>query len=206
MHDYSIDNHPKDKVLFFLAFIAIASAPGINTLFQDFLQWLEASTGWVNSVTTAIPVFALFGFFYWIFNKFLWRVSTLRRILLVPDINGKWSVDGLTTLKNGTEAEIEWRGTITITQSWSKILIHLQTPQSSSKSVSGSIHLDEGVGYRVLYQYQNAPSADQHDLEKHSGSVELMFDLEGSSAKGYYYTDQHRNTVGTMQLRKLKNE
>jgi hypothetical protein len=204
VHDYSIDNHPKEKILFALAFIAIVSAPILNSSVQIILISLGTKTGW--SSITAIPVFGLFGFLYWLFNKYFWRISWLRKFLLVPDLNGKFVVDGLTTLKNGNAAEYSWCGVVTVTQSWSKILIHMQAKQSSSKSVSASIHLEDSVGYRLLYHYENDPAADQLELKKHTGTAELLFDLEGLTANGHYYTDQHRNTVGIMELRKSQND
>jgi hypothetical protein len=206
VHDYSIGNHPKEKILFALAFIAIVSAPILNSSVQLILNSLGTKTGWSSIPITAIPVFGLFGFLYWLFNKYLWRVSWLRKFLLVPDLNGKWVVDGITTLKNGNEAEYAWSGVITVTQSWSKILIHVQAKQSTSRSVSASIHLEDSVGYRLLYHYENDPAADQLELKKHTGSAELLFDIAGLTAKGHYYTDQHRNTVGIMKLRKSQND
>lgn len=206
MHDYSIDNHPKDKILFFLALIAITTTPLINNLVKEFLVFVGVNTGWSSIPATVIPVFAFFGGLYWLFNKHLWKISFLRRFLLVPDLNGKWSIDGKTSLKEGKEADYVWGGEITVTQSWSKILIHIKTKQSSSKSVSASIHLDEGIGYKLLYQYENIPNADELELLKHSGTAELLFDLECLTANGHYYTDRHRNTVGTMKLRKVTNE
>lgn len=61
-----------------------------------------------------------------------------------------------------------------ITKSWSRILIHLRTPQSESKSISASIFHEASVGYRLLYQYNNKPNADEIDLSNHSGSSELL--------------------------------
>ncbi len=204
MHDYSIDNHPKEKILFFLSFAAIISAPVLNTVIQDIVGFIDATSGWKSATVTAIPVVVVFSFIYWVFNKYLWRISKLRRILLVPDLNGEWSVEGMTTLKNGKNADFKWKGKITVTQSWSKLLIYLQTDQSASSSVSASIHHEDGIGYRLLYQYENAPGADQLELAKHSGSTELLFNLDCQSAEGHYYTDQHRSTVGVIKLRKIK--
>lgn len=203
MHDYSIDNHPKEKILFFLAFAAILSAPIINSAAKHIAEFIGAAAGWSSATITAIPVFVLFGVIYWCFNKYLWRISMLRRILLVPDLNGEWSVEGMTTLKNGENADFKWNGKITVTQSWSKLLIYLQTDQSASSSVSASIHHEDGIGYRLLYQYENAPGADQFVLAKHSGSTELLFNLDCQYAEGHYYTDQHRNTVGVIKLKKV---
>lgn len=202
MHDYSIDKHPKEKVLFFLALIAITTAPIIKGLAETLVSLLEVSTGWSSPPVVAIPVFGLFAGLYFLFDKYLWKISWLRKVLLVPDLNGKWSCDGHTSLKNAVPVDIDWSATISITQSWSKILIHLKTSQSESKSISASIYHESGVGYRLLYQYNNKPNADELDLSNHSGSAELLFSEDTESSSGSYYTDRHRTTVGTMTLKR----
>jgi len=202
MHDYSIDKHPKEKILFFLALIAITTAPLLQDLADKIVSYLQVNTGWSSAPVVAVPVFAIFAGLYFLFNKYLWRIYSLRRILLVPDLNGTWACEGQTVLKNGETADYQWNATITITQSWSKMLIHLKTSQSESKSISTSIFHEDGVGYRLLYQYNNNPNANELDLLNHSGSAELLFSEDTSTASGSYYTDRHRTTVGTMNLTK----
>lgn len=204
MHDYSIDKHPKEKVLFFLALIAITSAPIIKELAEYLVSLLEISTGWSSAPVVAVPVFGLFAGLYFLFDKYLWKISWLRKVLLVPDLNGRWSCNGHTNLKNAKLVDYDWKATVSITQSWSKILIHLKTSQSESKSISASIYHEPGVGYRLLYQYNNKPNASELDLNNHSGSAELLFTEDTTSASGSYYTDRHRTTVGTMNLEREK--
>ncbi len=204
MHDYSIDKHPKQKVLFFLALVAITSAPIIKELAEYLVSLLEVSTGWSSAPVVAVPVFGLFAGLYFLFDKYLWKISWLRKVLLVPDLNGKWRCNGHTNLKNAEQVDYDWNATVSITQSWSKILIHLNTSQSESKSISASIYHEAGVGYRLLYQYNNKPNANELDLNNHSGSAELLFTEDTVSASGSYYTDRHRTTVGTMILEREK--
>ena len=204
MHDYSIDKHPKEKVLFFLALVAITSAPIIKELAEYLVSLLEVSTGWSSAPVVAVPVFGLFAGLYFLFDKYLLKISWLRKVLLVPDLNGKWRCNGHTNLKNAEQVDYDWNATVSITQSWSKILIHLNTSQSESKSISASIYHEAGVGYRLLYQYNNKPNANELDLNNHSGSAELLFTEDTVSASGSYYTDRHRTTVGTMILEREK--
>lgn len=204
MHDYSINRHPKEKILFVLALIAIVSAPLLNQGIANILTYFGGETSLASSSLTAVPVFGLFLGIYMLFDKCLWKIEWLRKFLLVPDLNGAWKCAGNTVLKTGTPVSYDWAGTITITQSWSKILIHLETEQSVSSSIAVSIAYVEGVGYKVLYEYQNAPAADHIELNRHSGTTELLFDLCCKSASGNYYTDQHRQTVGTMKLMRVQ--
>lgn len=198
MHDYSIDKHPKEKIIFVLAFIAIWVTPFASSFLEEMSEKLNIYNGWV----IVIPVMLTFTLIYTLFDKYLWKVKWLRRFLLVPDLNGKWECKGQTTQKNGTQAEYSWESDMTITQSWSKLCVHSKAEQSVSKSIAASIYHDKGVGYKVLYQFINTPKVGESDLQIHSGTVELLFEENFRKATGYYYTDHHRSTVGKMELRK----
>lgn len=203
MHDYSIDRHPKEKILFFLALAAILVTPVVNDTMSNAATYFGANTGWTVPLT-AFPVFALFGGIYFAFDRYLWKWGWARKVLLVPDLNGTWVCAGQTTMKDGQNTTIDWSGRVTITQSWSKISIHLKTQHSESKSISASLFHEEGVGYRLLYQYSNNPNAKQLELSKHSGSTELLFAENCSTGEGHYFTDRHRRTVGTLKLERKK--
>lgn len=158
MHDYSIDKHPKEKVLFGLSFIAIASAPALNKCVTWATQQLELATGLLfTSIVTVLPVMTVFALVYWLFNTKLWKVEWLRSRLLVPNLNGTWKCEGLSVMRQGTNVNFPWSGEIRIAQSWTKISIHISTSQSSSRSTSASIVHEPRVGYRLLYHYTNAP-------------------------------------------------
>jgi hypothetical protein len=202
MHDYSIDKHPKEKVLFVLALLAIILAPTIQELAERIVNYLEVHSGWSSAPAVAVPVFGVFAGLYCLFNTYLWRLDWLRKLLLVPDLNGTWQCVGKTVLKDAEAVDISWEGTINVTQSWSKMSIYIRTEHSHSRSISASIFHEKGIGYRLLYQYNNEPHADELDLEKHSGSAELMFSEDATIASGHYFTDRHRTTVGTISLKR----
>ncbi len=203
MHDYAIDKHPKEKVLFGLSFFAIVTAPALNKCIGWITCKLGAATGlWSTSLITVIPVMSVFGLIYWLFNSKLWKVESLRSRLLVPNLNGTWKCEGLSVMRQGSVVNYRWSGEIRITQSWTKISIHIGTSQSSSRSTSASIVHEPGVGYRLFYHYTNDPKADQTELKKHDGTAELLFTEDCSTGEGHYFTDQHRMTTGTMKLQK----
>ena len=202
MHDYSIDRHPKEKIIFGLAFVAIAAAPAISERLNNCLVSLE-TTGWISSPPIiAIPVFALFVLVFLLFDQYLWRVQWFRRMFMIPDLNGNWVCDGCGILKNGEKVEYPWEGRIVITQSWSRISVSMSAGQSGSESVSASISRISGRGFRLLYHYINHPKPGEEELNIHHGTAEVVFDDDCDSAEGFYFTDQHRSTVGTMTLKK----
>ena len=203
MHDYSIDKHPKEKVLFGLSILAIYAAPALNKGIALGVGKLGAAADLsTTSFITVLPVMSVFGLLYWLFNAKLWKVEWLRNWLLVPNLNGTWKCDALSVMRKGEVVSFPWSGEIRITQSWTKISIHISTSQSSSRSTSASIVHEPGVGYRLFYHYTNDPKADQTDLKKHDGTAEILFTEDCSSGDGHYFTDQHRMTTGTMKLQK----
>jgi SMODS-associating 2TM, beta-strand rich effector domain len=203
MHDYSIDKHPKEKVLFGLSFIAIVTAPALNRGIAWITHELGAATGlWSTSLITVVPMMTVFGAIYWLFNSKLWKLEWLRSRLLIPNLNGTWKCAGLSVMRQGSKVDFPWSGEIRITQSWTKISIYISTSRSSSRSTSASIVHEPGVGYRLFYHYTNAPNADQTDLKKHDGTAEILFNEDCLSGAGHYFTDQHRMTTGTMKLQK----
>jgi hypothetical protein len=122
--------------------------------------------------------------------------------MLIPDLNGEWECDGHQFLKNGENADFDWKATITIVQSWSKMVVNLKTHQSASHSVSASINHEEGNGYRLLFVYENTPKAGEENLARHTGTCDLVFNLQTDSAEGAYFTDQDRKTAGNMTLKR----
>ena len=200
MHDYSIDKHPKEKILFILAFIAIVSTPFINQA----LSQVQGTLGSWTLTLTGFSVFMVFGAIFWLFNQYLWKFKFIRSRLLMPDLNGKWECSGTTLIKAGQDTNYPWKAEIDITQSWSKIIIRLKTKDSVSQSTSASITRLEGQGFKILYHYQNDPTRIEETLNKHDGAAEIIFDQDCTEGDGHYFTDQHRSTVGSLKLRKLK--
>ena len=204
MHDYSIERHPKEKILFSLAMLSILCAPVLKSFADQLLSYLEVGKWWGSAPAIAVPVFSLFIGFYSLFNHFFWRIKFFRKLLVVPDLNGTWQCKGHTVLKNSEPADIDWKAEIVITQTWSRILIYLKSSQSESKSISASISHEKGIGYRLLYQYNNKPKADEMELKDHTGAIELLFSEDILSAHGSYFTDKNRTTVGNMSLTREK--
>jgi hypothetical protein len=200
MHDYSIDKHPKQKILYVLAFTAITIAPWATRAIDTGLRSTGAYFGIAAPVVNAIPVATVFAVIFWCFDKYLWRWRAFRRLFLIPDLNGTWSVMGASLWRDGETVSEAWSGKIVIVQSWSKISIRLSTANSASQSVAASLSHEPGAGYRLLYQFKNDPGASHAELRPHAGTTDLLFVETCVSAKGHYFTDQNRRTVGEVQL------
>ena len=194
-HTYATNSpvHPR-----LIAFLALLSA-AISVVIGGLAARIQSAWGFSVGGASAMTVF---GILYFIFEQWLWRVGILRRLLLVPNLNGNWKCVGKTVKKDGQDAALDWEGNIRITQSWSRISIVLTTAQSSSRSIAASLYNYPGEGYRLIFHYENAPRADQPALVRHSGLCDLMFSENLDGADGNYFTGKDRLTVGTMHLTK----
>ena len=195
-HPYAVNNSSHSKLYYVLVFISISLSVSVGFL-ADYLL-----LNWGIKIV-GVSSLAIYGILYYIFNKWLWKSQVIRSMLLVPNLNGLWKVVGKTSMKGAKEVDIHWEADIKIVQSWSKILIRLTTKQSSSYSTSASIFNITDMGYRLVYHYDNDPKKDEHELKRHKGLCELLFDEKVETAKGYYFSDKDRMTTGTMSLTKI---
>jgi len=150
-------------------------------------------------VTWSIGSFTLFSLLYFLFNMLIWKFSWFGKILKFPNLTGQWACQGASeNLKS--RSQYDWTGTITIVQTWDKILISLKTT-SRSKSLIGGIRYVPGVGYEVSYHYENTPPVDAIELKKHEGFCVLTFANDLKSAEGWYFNNiKDRASYGVMNL------
>lgn len=199
MHEYSVSDQPKDKILFFMALASISLAPLISKLIN-----ILSAKYFSDVLSLTLSTSTLFGIIYLLFNYFLWKVPFIRSYCRVPDLNGEWVVEGLS---HNTEKKTDypWDGTIVIKQTWDKMLISLRTSKSSSQSLSiiSGIKKCEGLGFKLSYHYENTPNPDEKELKKHEGFCSLTIYEDGISADGCYFNNiKDRQTYGSMKLKK----
>lgn len=195
MHPYSTNSPANPKLYGYLMLAAVAA----STLVGYLLTKLNDFTGWSFGGASAMACFIALHF---VFNTFLWKKAWIRRWLLVPDLNGEWECQGMTTTRDGNAVNASWNGIVTITQSWSQMTVQLKTFQSDSHSIASSLYREEGNGFRLIYHYENKPQPGQAGLNRHSGLCDLLFMEDSVSASGEYFTGEGRLTVGTMKLKR----
>lgn len=165
----------------------------------DLAKSLGLNVNLPPSVLSLVGAGMVYGLLYWIFDRHAWRLAAIGRALKVPDLSGRWVVEGISLDR---VPQTPWSGTITIVQSWDKLRVHLETGQSSSDSVAAALLHDEAAGYRLMYHYRNQPRIGETELTAHHGFAELTFSTDGTAATGEYFNGRGRNTYGTMTLRK----
>ena len=153
---------------------------------------------------------AVYGGIFWLFDRYIWRISRVAKLLRVPDLSGKWTCQG-NPLDKGVA--VPWQGEMTITQSWDRIRIVINTAHSRSQSLAAAIQYDPAEGYHLFYHYRNEPNVAAPTMAAHHGFAELIFAPDEQSASGDYFNGRGRNTFGTLsitrtspQIRKAKKK
>lgn len=177
-----------------LSTVLLAALASLNVLLQR-LGWPEVPSGLASLLAVATLYLAL----YWLFNRFAWRVPFVSNLLRVPDIAGIWRCEGK-ALNPDTSLKQYWEAKITIVQTFDKIRLRLQSPQSGSNSLAAALHWDDIDGYKLLYHYRNDPRIGEAELQPHHGFAEIVFSKDRKTASGEYFNGRGRMTFGTMQL------
>ncbi|OSQ37600.1 hypothetical protein [Thalassospira sp. MCCC 1A01428] len=203
-HEYSVIGHSRAKIGRILGTIAAAVSSAtvlLAGLASDFASQYISIPPIVLWPLTASAVFFVV---HWAFNKFVWRWKWVVLWLKIPNLNGQWDCQGQTCDLAGNVTN-DWQAIVTITQSWEKIWVHLQTGQSASFSISAALIRMPNEQFRLLYSYQNEPRMGEPELQRHVGFAELMFSADLQSADGEYFNSKGRYTFGRMHLTKEGN-
>ena len=149
---------------------AVASAVIVFILLAavNLAQRLGIPANLTPAVLSLVGAGAIFGFLYWIFDRYAWRWPYLSTLLKVPNLSGDWRCEGQTLNPDGKPSYV-WKGTVTIVQSWDKLRVRIKTEQSGSNSITAALMYDEADGYRLLYHYRNDPRIGEADLASHLG-------------------------------------
>ncbi|MGO7788387.1 hypothetical protein ACC703_13010 [Rhizobium ruizarguesonis] len=156
------------------------------------------------SLLSLVGAGVVFSVLAWLLNRHAWRWRIMQYVLQVPDLSGDWTCTGR-TIGTNLNSEYDWKGAVTIVQSWDKIRIRLKTDTSASNSKSAALVKDEADGWRVFYSYSNEPRIGETGLNAHRGVAEILFDKNLKAGNGEYFNGHGRYTFGTMKLEKIDN-
>ncbi len=196
-HTYATDSAERKTVPFFLA------AAGIGGAYLTFhiLQKYHIELPWWAFLP--IDTMGLYGLFYLLFDRFVWKWRLIRWLGLsrVPDLSGAWhgQVQPAPTqgVSAGLGAPIDI--TLSISQTWTEILIKAETNQSRSRSLSGAIVVADDAS--LSYEYVNEPSASAPvTMHAHRGVVRLMLNPTRTVLEGEYYSGRDRQTIGSIRV------
>lgn len=156
-HEYAVVGHKRSTSGMIIAFLAgfissimMAGAERLLRVAQDAGYFdFPSIVLWPD---TGVAVYSVI---FFLFYRYGWRTKIVRSIVNIPNISGKWSVEGIPSVRSQGSKE-NWKGEIEIEQDYEKIYIILRTEQSQSQSNSASL-VPEGPRYRLIYSYRNDP-------------------------------------------------
>lgn len=176
-------------VFLLLSAVDLAKALGVNVnLPPTFLSLVGAG--------------AVYVVLFWLFDRHLWRIGPVAKLLKVPDLSGRWQCEGVPLDKGKV---VSWHGEMRIVQSWDRIRVHLTTEESTSDSLAAALQYDAAEGYRLFYHYRNQPRVGSLKLAAHHGFAELVFAEGEQSATGDYFNGRGRNTFGTLKINRANS-
>lgn len=203
-HEYSVIGHNRTTVGRYLGSIAAGIAAGSATA-ASALSGLATSIGlpvWTQAIIV-LPISASLAYagVYWAFNRYGWRQAC--RLLQFPNLDGVWDCEGRTLAEDGS-VKRNWKGKVTISQSWEKIAVDLKTQQSGSYSISAALMPKADGSWLMLYSYRNEPRVGEPELNAHLGYCEMLFAKGLQQAEGDYFNARGRGTFGRMTLTRRK--
>lgn len=200
-HEYALlggmNRSSVGKLIMRLSAVVSAGAVFVLLMAVDLAKRFGVYATLPPSVMSLVGAMMVYTALYWLFDRYGWRIDPVGRWLRLPDISGRWSCEGVSLDRSPPQA---WSGSVTIIQSWDKIRVHLETPQSSSDSIAAALLHETETGDRLLYHYRNQPRLGEPELHAHHGFAELIFAADGRTARGEYFNGRGRSTFGTLQL------
>lgn len=206
MHSYSTDQPGRWRVYFSLG----AAALVLTILSERVAKFFEVN----YSITVGALSFGIASVIvYKVFTRWLWNWRPFRwlRIPTVPNINGTWeghlhtSYDGgeaSETAQNEYEGLTPMEATVTIEQTWDKILVTLDGPDSDSESVGATLLVD-GRWPTLTYNYENSGKDHHDEINHHYGTTMLKYNPENETLSGTYYTGPNRERTGRLELERV---
>lgn len=204
-HEYSVLGGPNRAAIgHTLSIVAAAVASGTVTVVlagTDLAKHLGRAPALPPLIMWPVTAGLVYSVLYWLFEKHVWKLPRLSKLLKVPNLSGDWYCNGQTINPDKTLGYV-WKGEVAIIQSWDRLRVRLKTKQSASNSIAAALVYDQADGFRLLYNYKNEPRINEKDLAAHRGSAELTFSPDLQTAEGEYFNGHGRYTFGTMKLRR----
>lgn len=198
MHAYST-NGDRLRIYIGIGLLSALLTPVANNLISH-LEFLASLEPWISSGPSFGVVYAmLFG----LYNRVVWKWSWLGwfGLPITANLQGKYTGKLISSFKDEAGKNVEVKLSIEIEQTWTKLLVYLQTGTDTSESFSYMASLCEvdGKSSRLTYTYTNKPfsAIADPDMQPHDGTASLVF-RKDNSVKGTYFNARTR--TGTITL------
>lgn len=193
---YATDSPERTYVVFYLAALSI----GLGYALHAGLGAAHVMPPWYVDVPSPV---VMYGILWKLFDNYIWRWKLLRLVgvVHVPDLNGHYSGALYSSFdrSHGKRHDVQ----LTISQSWTTILICGRFSESRSYNlITGISVLDTGAP-RLTYEYVNEPKEGAPEsLHVHPGTVwfDVSVDKGTMTLVGEYYTGRDRRNSGTIEV------
>lgn len=139
----------------------------------------------------------IFGLLEYVFDRWAWRCLCSVPAFNVFDFSGKYSGTILASSK------AEHPASITIKQTWSKIEVCFDSGSAQANSFSASIVRDrirQGQVELIYNYFARGGKAENGGRFDHYGTAVLAREADGARLQGDYYTEQDRDSFGTITM------
>lgn len=204
MHEYTITGHDRKMVYYVMAFLSAV----VSSFLSGVLLHISQTTN--ISIFTAPSGVAIYGFLFIIFDKWIWRwdIPILSSVLVIPNMNGEWEGHINSSLPKSKRGDIPI--TITISQTYSKIRIRLESEYSQSLSQMATIQMQDPSFCSLSYEYLSEYRPDTSTVDRHYGVAKINLTVGmgkfAGTHKGSYYTEKSHNSSGEITLTRSQKE
>lgn len=133
---------------------------------------------------------------YWIFDTRAWKMKMFNSI---PDLNGTWDGELISDARPQEKFPIKLR----IRQTWSKIMITVESDKTFSYSINGSVSFESDELVELLNVYMAEPKLDPGPavITRHYGTNIVHFRMNEQKKivgiTGLYYTERDQGHHGS---------
>lgn len=190
MHSYGRDFQHTAKIHLALAAISVGA-------YFALAYALAAVSALSVLKVSPLLTLSLFGALEFAFDRWLWRLLCHVPGMKFIDFSGVY--EGRLKAGDGDEFDAK----VTITQTWSKIFVAFDSGSAKANSFSASIISDRlRTGQTELVYNYFAHGGRQTDGTRfdHYGTTRLTIDRATQVLAGEYYTEQSRDSFGTLHL------
>ncbi len=136
-----------------------------------------------NVLSTAF----IYWLFSWLFNKFIWKCSLIKKWHGIPNLNGEWT-GSLNTSYHHSPIDMN----MTIKQTWSEISFKSTFPTTQSKSYSNvaAIYMDDLRGLSIYFGFINESSCLETKLQRYYGYNILSLSQDSNIITAQYFNNR----------------
>ncbi len=212
---YSIDDDDVRKK----AFVAVAAASMVlaivlNLIFLPFLksavegvfdhEIIDAMSAVGLVSFGGIGTFTLFGILWTVFDRWLWRKPPFIAIHGIPDLNGEWEGELISSFKDDSDVNTCCSMMLVVTQTFSRMQCVSHYPSSSSRSAIVGIRECNPKTKSCLLEYSYGNEAGSKSVvdatweREHLGFSHVR--CTANNMNGHYFTNRTPGTKGTFSL------